>query len=172
MQNCEPPSTKHYLTVHLKIFKMVNSMLSIFYHNFLNSKKKMSCLISYSNNGWGAVWFSSVQFSRSVVFDSLRPHELQHARPPCPSPTPGVHSSDLAWRIPWTGEPGGLPSMGLRRVGHDWSDLAAAAVATHWLNNCNLLALGHAGFSLRHKGSLVVSLGCRACSFSSYGIQA
>ena len=32
------------------------------------------------------------QFSRSVVSDSLRPHELQHARPPCPSPTPGVHS--------------------------------------------------------------------------------
>ena len=34
----------------------------------------------------------SVQFSRSVVSDSLRLHELQHARPPCPSPTPGVHS--------------------------------------------------------------------------------
>ena len=35
---------------------------------------------------------SSLQFSRSVVFNSLRPHESQHARPPCPSPTPGVHS--------------------------------------------------------------------------------
>ena len=35
----------------------------------------------------------SVQFSRSVVSDSLRPHELQHARPPCPSPTPRVHSN-------------------------------------------------------------------------------
>ena len=34
--------------------------------------------------------FSSVQFSHSVVSDSLRPHEPQHARPPCPSPTPGV----------------------------------------------------------------------------------
>ena len=34
----------------------------------------------------------SVQFSCSVVSDSLRPHESQHARPPCPSPTPGVHS--------------------------------------------------------------------------------
>ena len=33
----------------------------------------------------------SVQFSRSVVSDSLRPHESQHTRPPCPSPTPGVH---------------------------------------------------------------------------------
>ena len=36
------------------------------------------------------------------------------------------HSSVLAWRIPETGEPGGLPSMGSHRVGHDWSDLAAA----------------------------------------------
>ena len=36
---------------------------------------------------------SSVQFSRSVVSDSLRPHELQHARPPCSSPTPGVNSN-------------------------------------------------------------------------------
>ena len=38
-----------------------------------------------------SVQFSSVHFSRSVVSDSLRPHESQQARPPCPSPTPGVH---------------------------------------------------------------------------------
>ena len=37
--------------------------------------------------------FSTVQYSRSVVFNSLWPHELQHARPPSPSPTPGVHSN-------------------------------------------------------------------------------
>jgi len=36
---------------------------------------------------------SSVRFSRSVVSKSLRPHELQHTRPPCPSPTPRVHSN-------------------------------------------------------------------------------
>ena len=40
-----------------------------------------------------------------------------------------THSSVLAWRIPGTGEPGGLPSMGSHRVGHNWSDLAAAAAA-------------------------------------------
>ena len=39
----------------------------------------------------------------------------------------GTHSSVLAWRIPGTGEPGGLLSMGSHRVRHDWSDLAAAA---------------------------------------------
>ena len=38
-----------------------------------------------------------------------------------------THSSVLAWRIPGTGERGGLPSMGSHRIGHDWSDLAAAA---------------------------------------------
>ena len=38
-----------------------------------------------------------------------------------------THYNILTWRIPGTGEPGGLPSMGSHRVGHDWSDLAAAA---------------------------------------------
>ena len=42
----------------------------------------------------------SVQFSRSVVSDSLQPHELQHARPPCPSPTPGVYSNSCP-SSPW-----------------------------------------------------------------------
>ena len=42
-----------------------------------------------------------------------------------------THSSVFTWRIPGTGEPGGLPSMGLHRVGHDWSDLAAAAACSH-----------------------------------------
>ena len=39
-----------------------------------------------------------------------------------------THSSILAWRIPGTGEPGGLPSVGSHRVGHDWSDLAVAGL--------------------------------------------
>ena len=42
--------------------------------------------------GWFFSSFSSVQFSHSVPSDSLRPHESQQARPPCPSPTPGIHS--------------------------------------------------------------------------------
>ena len=43
-----------------------------------------------------------------------------------------THSSVFAWRIPRTGEPGGLPSLGLHRVGHDWNELAAAAAAAEW----------------------------------------
>ena len=51
-----------------------------------------------------------------------------------------THSSTLAWRIPGTGEPGGLPSMGLHRVRHDWSDLAAATayIIFDHLRNINI----------------------------------
>ena len=48
--------------------------------------------ISPSFLAWFIQIYSSVQFSCSVVSDSLWPHESQHARPPCPSPSPGVHS--------------------------------------------------------------------------------
>ena len=53
----------------------------------------LQCCVSF---WWTAKWFSFIrtsdQISHSVVSDSLRPHESQHSRPPCPSPTPGVHS--------------------------------------------------------------------------------
>ena len=55
------------------------------------------CFLTSKMISWGI--FSSVQFSRSVVSDSLRPHESQHTRPPCPSPTPRVYlnSCPLSW---------------------------------------------------------------------------
>ena len=67
--------------------------------------------------------FSSVQFSRSVVSDSLRPHELQHARPPCPSPIPGVYSNSCpssrwclpaisSFVVPFSSCPQSLPASG------------------------------------------------------------
>ena len=67
--------------------------------------------------------FSSVQFSRSVMSDSLRPHELQHTRPPCPSPTPRVHSNSCPssrWChpaisssvVPFSSCPQSLPASG------------------------------------------------------------
>ena len=49
-----------------------------------------------------------------------------------------THSSVLAWRISGTEEPGGLPSLGSHRVGHDWCDLAAAAAAVHSLGKIQL----------------------------------
>ena len=45
----------------------------------------------FSKSSFFQAQFSSVQFSRSLVSDSLWPHELQHTRPPCPSPTPWIH---------------------------------------------------------------------------------
>ena len=68
-------------------------------------------------------YFSSVQFSHSVMSDSLRPHELQHARPPCPSPTPRVHPNPcpLSWCchptisssvIPFSSCPQSFPTSG------------------------------------------------------------
>ena len=52
---------------------------------YFSSSVILTCL-------WLSYQFSSVQFSRSVVSDSLRPHESQHARTPCPSPTPSIES--------------------------------------------------------------------------------
>ena len=63
------------------------SFKTAFSLSFFTLIKKLFCSSSIS-----AFQFSSVQFSHSVMSDSLRPHELWHARPPCPSPTPGVHS--------------------------------------------------------------------------------
>ena len=48
-----------------------------------------------------------------------------------------AHSSVLAWRIPGTGEPGGLPSLGSHRVGHDWSDLAVVVGLLHCSKRCD-----------------------------------
>ena len=58
---------------YLSMYGWIPSLSTWNYHNIVNQQ--------------------SVQFSRSVVSDSLRPHESQHARPPCPSPTPGVYSN-------------------------------------------------------------------------------
>ena len=68
-----------------------------------------------------SVQFSSVQFSRSVVSDSLQPHDSQHTRPPCLSPSPGVHSDSRpsspwchpaisSWVVPFSSCPQSLPA--------------------------------------------------------------
>ena len=80
-----------------------------------------SCLENPMDGGaqWAAV--HGVTQSRTGLSDftfTFHLHALEKEMAP--------HSSTLAWRIPGTGEPGGLPSMGLHRVGHDRSDLAVA----------------------------------------------
>ena len=65
------------------------------------NRTEVSCIVGRFFTSWAMqeaqsymhnMSFSSAQFRRSVMSDSLRPHESQHARPPCPSPAPGVHS--------------------------------------------------------------------------------
>ena len=77
---------------------------------------------SHGRRAWWAV-VHGVAKSRTWLSDFTFPfhfHALEKEM--------ATHSSVLAWRIPGTEEPGGLPSMGSHRAGHDWSDLAAAAV--------------------------------------------
>ena len=67
--------------------------------NITTIRETLECPKPYNKLFTCVVCFQSVQFSRSVLSDSLRPHESQHARSPCPSPTPGVHSNScpLSW---------------------------------------------------------------------------
>ena len=66
----------------------------------MGRKGKLYTLLVGRLIGTVTVENSVVQFSHSVVSDSLRPHESQHARPPCPSPTPGVHSEENSIEAP------------------------------------------------------------------------
>ena len=82
-----------------------------------------SCLENPMDGGawWAAQSMGSLRVKRLSDFTfTFHFHKLEKEM--------ATRSSVLAWRIPGTGEPGGLPSMGLQRVGHDWSDLAAAAL--------------------------------------------
>ena len=120
-------------------------------------------LIGYS------VQFSSVQFSRSVVSDSLRPHESQHARPPCPAPTPRVYSNtspSSRWCHPaisssvvlFSSCPQSLPASGSFPMSQlfAWggqSIRVSASASVHPMNTRDWSALGQTGWiSLQSKG--------------------
>ena len=88
-----------------------------------------------------------------------------------------THSSILAWRIPGTGEPSGLPSMGLHRVEHDWSDLAAAAAASMITKGLpyivsegshSLVYRLHSGRAMCGKGNEVPRPGSGVCRGQKY----
>ena len=121
-----------------------------------------------SNNQWFSVCHS-VQFSRLVVSDSLRPHESQHARPPCPSPTPRIHSNSCpsSWWchpaisssvIPFSSCPQSLPSSGSFPVSQlitcgGQSIEVSASTSVLPMNTQDLSPLGWTGWiSLQSKG--------------------
>ena len=92
--NCELPDvqvgfrkgiqTRDQTANNCRIIKKEREFEKNIYFCFIDYVKSLSKWIT-------TVQFSSVQFNLSVVSDSFRPHALQHTRPPCPSPTPGVH---------------------------------------------------------------------------------
>ena len=117
---------------------------------------------------------ASVQFSRSVVSDSLQPHESQHARPPCPSPTPGVYSNSCPWSwwhhptisssvIPFSSCPQSLPAsesfpMSQLFAGGGQSIGASASASVLPMNTQDWSPLGWTGWiSLQSKGPSNVS---------------
>ena len=112
---------------------------------------------------------SSVQFSCSVVSDSLRPHESQHARPPCPSPTPRVYSNScpLSWWchpaisssvVPFSSCPQSLPASGSFPMNQffTWGGQSigiSASASVLPMNTQDWSALGWTGWiSLQSKG--------------------
>ena len=120
-------------TIALTTRTLVGKVISLFF-NMLSrfvigegngTPLQYSCLENPMDGGdwWAAVHGVTQSGTRLSDFTfTFHFHALEKEMAP--------HSSVLAWRIPGTGEPGGLPSMGSHRLGHDWSVLAAAAVSS------------------------------------------
>ena len=123
--------TKHSTQVHLHSCQEQNYIH--FFYGWVVFQ--YSCLENPMDGGdwWAAV--HGVAKSRTWLSDftfTFHFHALEKEM--------ATHSSVLAWRIPKTEEPGGLPSMGSHRAGHDWSDLVAAAEAVfHYISISPLL---------------------------------
>ena len=122
-----------YTTGYTKLRQSVHTHANIYIHKTYTytyailgegngTPLQYSCLESPMNGGawWAAV--HGVARSQTRLSDFTFTFHFQALEKEM-----ATHSSILAWRIPGMGEPGGLPSMGSHRVGHDWSDLAAAA---------------------------------------------
>ena len=105
--------------------RLISKNKSVVYHSFREGNGtplQYSCLENPMD--WGAWWATvhGVTMSQARLSDFTFTFHF-----PALEKEMAIHSSVLAWRIPETEEPGGLPSMGSHRVRHYWSDLAAAA---------------------------------------------
>ena len=107
-------------------FFLISWPITLGFYDFLNSiysHSMLFCSICSVMNS--QEWFretNAISREAQFYFITFHFHALEKDM--------ATHSSVLAWRIPGTGEPGGLLSVGLHRVGHDWSNLAAAAAGT------------------------------------------
>ena len=135
--------------------------------------KNGDALYSQQKQDWeltvALIMNSSVQFSHSVMSDSLRPHELQHTRPPCPSSSPGVYSNSCpsSWwchsavsssAIPFSPCPQSLPASGSFPMSQHFawggqSTGVSASASVLPMNTQDLSHLGWTGWiSLQSKG--------------------
>ena len=114
----------------------LDQVYSLFVNKYPNNSEKAmaphSSTLAWENPMDGGAWWAvvhGVSKSRTWLSDFTFPFHFYALEKEMTT-----HSNVLAWRIPGTREPGGLPSMGSHRVGHDWSDLAAAAAASKQLH--------------------------------------
>ena len=124
-------------------------------------------LLPRKSHGWGAA-VHGVTKSRAWLSDftfTFHFHALEKEM--------ATHSSVLAWSIPGMTEPGGLPSMGLYGVGHDWSDLAAAATAVKAMV-FPVVMYGCESWTIKkaeHRRLMLLNCGVGEDSWESLGLQ-
>ena len=99
-------------------------------YQFINFYSGFRCpLNSNLSCRWSGISCFHLLKFKQFGYKEISPNKIWPHLPGVLEKEMAAHSSVLAWRIPGTGEPGGFPSLGSHRVGHDWSDLAAAAAA-------------------------------------------
>ena len=119
--DCSPPGSSVHGTFQARMLEWVANCDSTLHSASLGTPLQHSCLENPMDGGawWAAVHGIAEGRTRLSDFTfTFHLHALEKEM--------ATHSSVPAWRTPGTGEPGALPSMGLYRVGHDWSDLAVA----------------------------------------------
>ena len=91
-------------------------------HYGLKERKKKELIVQYMTDLVSLFWITTILKSKDLIFPTIS--WMEKAMAP--------HSSTLAWKIPWTEEPGRLQSMGSRRVRHDWETSLSLFTFMHW----------------------------------------
>ena len=113
-----------------KSWTPLSNWTTITYQVIGRSLASISCLLCAGPLTW-VIWFkqwfsSEHSYCMKLLTENMDPLCLYSEKAMAP------HSSTLAWKIPWTGESGGLQSMGLLRVGHDWVTSLSLFTFMHW----------------------------------------